>query len=409
MLMKQKTSRRAVQMVFLVSCVGTTAAVAGWAAWMRHADHGRRYADSLSRHFSTSVRIHQTEHLQPGKIRHTAFELPSLSGSQINLSAVSVTVHRHRAWCEIDVPELRVRQEAFPEFWKLALRCAHLSGDGTAVPWRFHADRVIVQHHGQELTLHDVKAGLESSDEQSRIWFEFEPAENSADTPARLRLTIPQTASNSRRLDVNTHGHALPAWLFHGIWSWGSAFGEQAAWQGGVHVTWHGSRWRVQAAKGTTWHEVPLQETLAAWLGGQCSGQASLRLNTAVWDGERLDHAVGRLETDAGAVNSQFLTQAAQLLGPTRPAVRAGTQGLAFRRLAVDFELNENGLALLGGCEPSKRAMMIAQDGSALLQVNPGRPLEWEKLIGARVPPGTPRIPATETALRAWKRLPMDK
>jgi hypothetical protein len=182
--------------------------------------------------------------------------------------------------------------------------------------------------------------------------------------------------------------------------------GPEAQWTGQVWPQWRKGKPEIILAGQFT--QVDLASLTRDLAREGLSGTALMRLDRARLADGRIEEAAGRLTASRGEVSTALLTAFKRCLQcPLADGVERLDVPLRYEQLAMDFALDERGVALRGRAEGNLPGAMLVGEFSTLL----GEPAEavqpLANLVRALAGEGATNLPATREAQRLARTLPL--
>jgi hypothetical protein len=137
-------------------------------------------------------------------------------------------------------------------------------------------------------------------------------------------------------------------------------------------------------------------------------GLASVSLRRCSLRHGRLETAAGTLSAGPGFVGRQFLAGAIESLELGWEQPLPADDMLAYDELALEFEVDHDGVRLAGRCRDAPAGSLLADRGQLLAGEPRRQPQPLASLVQMLAPPSAPPVPATREANWLLSVLPLD-
>ncbi len=311
-------------------------------------------------------------------------------------------------WIDQVHEHLLRREACWPDHvhWRidrLSIECTHEAGPSSQAPL-----------HVQNLTCE-----LDRPSFGSKLHVQFWLAQSLAGDPIQIKIERDRQPDGiTTRCEVDTKRHALPCWVLTSPYpAWRSRL-ESAKFCGSIWLECADETWNGEVAGDL--NHLLLDQLLAAPFPYELRGEAHVLGGHARIRAGRLEHLSGSLRAGPGMVSPSLcrdISQAWQTTAPPAPSAETDSSaGLPFTQLAAYFELDHEGLRLVGECDPSvaglvsgldsRESVLLMQERGPLVQTT-SQPLPSVELIKMLGTHGETLVPASPAALWLSARIPL--
>ena len=158
-----------------------------------------------------------------------------------------------------------------------------------------------------------------------------------------------------------------------------------------------------------SFQEVDLDAAVSEQLPHQLSGLATLRIERAVLDGDKLAELRGTLQAQNGTISRSLVTAAQEHLQLDSAAVADENSAapIPFRQLAIGFHLDGRALSLTGSADPTQDGMLAANAAGPILTAPARHSVPAVNVLRALLPDSEYQVPATRQTRALVNLLPM--
>lgn len=265
---------------------------------------------------------------------------------------------------------------------------------------------VVIRREGQSETLREFHCQWSAADSGAELQGEFQIAERIA-RPIQFSLIRSQN-STKRELEwqCDTHSARLPCRLLVDAWPALRRLGSECTFAGQIQVA-VGAELSGQLSG--TFHQLDCDTLISEHFPHQLSGLATCQVDQLRIERGKLTEIRGKLEAQSGSLSSSLLAAAAEHLGLEAllesPSERSNT-AVAFRRLAIGFQLDGENLTL-AAVSPTHKGVLIQSASGPLLTAPPDHRAPALGLVRTLLPANEYQVPATRQTAALVSLLPM--
>jgi hypothetical protein len=230
------------------------------------------------------------------------------------------------------------------------------------------------------VSLAGVDAWIGESELGPQLSAQFQLAGAPAAAPVQFDVVRENRSGTSpaTRFRLATGASPLPCWLLAGAIPELARLGEACEFQG--HLS-SAAGWRGEATLNGRLQRVDLQQLVARQFPHRLAGFADIALEASLHDG-RVQQASGELHSQNGLFGGSLAgaARANDLLKLDESAAALGTD-LRFEHLAFKFDLNHDGVQLIGLCDSIGDVVLTDPAGRPLLFRTAGARKPWLALL----------------------------
>lgn len=408
----QRVRRRICQATFCALCALPTTGLLAWTGLLRTAGHVSDCQRQFGSLLGMDVRFERVRYPQPGQTLYEGVELLDAESGLWIMRCRTLDVTRTGGRIALAPSDVQVAAERGERLMQLVLRRLTRELPGEEAIWLVPTT-VTLQSPGGAQTYDDVECRLETQPEQAAAVIRFRlPQTEGGEAPALsiMRQRNNGTAITTIRLD--TRGSSLPVAMFRPWLDLPALLGDDASFCGAVAIEHDGSAWSCEVAGDID--GIDLGTLVSRNLPHHLFGTARLRIDEARIVRGRLVTAEGELTSPAGTVGGPLLAAAVDCLGFRTLEIAGGglpfsiDKNHEFQELALQFAIDETGLALAAAGAEASGAIVLDNRGDALLFAPVDGRIPLVACIRALVPDNTLQVPATKetAALERWLPLP---
>jgi hypothetical protein len=269
---------------------------------------------------------------------------------------------------------------------------------------------VLLRFGDQHQTLEQAGGDLEVSADAVKLAVQFRLAGvRGAAEPLRLTVIRDRAESPPRtQWQLVTRGTALPCRLAAGFAPQLAHLGHDCQFSGVIHIgdSPHGVRGQVAG----TLFNVDLDALVTEQFPHQLSGQATVRIDQALVEKDKLIELRGAMQAHHGAISRSLVAAAAEHLGLTANATASeprGGENIAFRQLAIDFRLTGRSLTLAGSADPTTAGTLVGSASGPILSAPPDHAVAAAALLRTVLPNSELQVPAARQTMGLLNLLPV--
>ena len=310
---------------------------------------------------------------------------------------------RNDAW-QVTLVEPSIVRGALPTLVRRLHERAIAAAAQQAPPIRLAATQWILQGESESQSLSNLTANWESTTASSALTLRFAlPADEQ--TPMELRVTRNRQVTPPVTQIEWDCPVPLPGSLAAEFLPELAELGNQATISGSGRLLWEPDNLRGQLAGEV--RGIDLSRLIGERFPHLLTGQAQLKLDEATLDGGRLMSARGTLATSgSGRIGRSLLVAAQEHLALVAELPADDQESIAYRELALHFELRDQGLHLAG--IDDSQASLITTDAGPLLAAAPeGHQVPAIALVRTLVPNSRVQVPATKQTAALLRMLPL--
>jgi len=411
---------------WLLLGVGPLLAVSYWCLGRHGANQTAAEAQRLSRQLGVNVVLADLRHVLPGTLRYEGVALvdPESGQTLIRCRSIESRVHalpdaQHvsRPTLQLTCSEPELSADGCTELARLldlVMQSRLALGDLNLC---LTLGDVTIRAGTATHQLSDVKATVETVSGGIQAEMKFRLAGSGPGKPAWIKVDrYRQQSPPAMRIEIGTGDALLPCGLL--------ALVAPPFAQAGPGSWFQGWFWANRAAEANPpdglsgelagqFSGLDLDLLSSAWSVHKVSGTGQLVLH-ALFRGERLQWATGRLDAGPGVVSRSLLAQAEQL-GLARGVDPPGSNDLAaYDQLDVSFGIAPQGFRLEGNCNHTTPGTVLAERYQTLLAqrsvVDPAAPQPLypvEALVRVLAPADANLVPANAASARLLHLLPI--
>lgn len=425
-----RTRRRVVRALFVLLCLAPTAAVAAWVA--AHYLPGRHAAIETEwrQRLGLRVTIGRIAYPRPGEVRLTRLTLSDPETGVVVAQTPRVEIARRKfergATQVLSIETIEVDPARLAELRQVVERRLRW---GVDTPARIHAANVQWFGGGQPISSFQMQ--LEPLADGGQVSLSFRPADSPENSPIRFRAIRRHAAgAPTLRWELNTGQSAIPC-------SWFADLGvlDELAELGGSdnehsgrvapdrdalagntilpETRFSGYIWANQT-RGLWEAELTgqlvgsrLENLLPRESAARSTGPVHLWIERARLVAMRLEDATLRISAGPGEIDAAALGRWMRELGlrATAPPPVAGA--VSYDQIALRVSLDADGLNLRGACRNAPEGTVMIAGGRAVLYEPAARRLPLAAVVRAVTPAAHSYVPATESAQRLARWLPL--
>ncbi|MEO8499258.1 MAG: hypothetical protein ABI614_29685 [Planctomycetota bacterium] len=268
-----------------------------------------------------------------------------------------------------------------------------------------------------ELTLHGVSGASTANDVRCLVASNREHVEATLDFmlagfemrgPAQIQITRERGPGKTSTIwQIRTGGTPLPCNLAADYLAGLRSLGDRCRFQGTAWVQQDDSGWDGEVAG--QFLDADL-ERLVAPFPHKLSGTAEITLSHTSFERGKLVEAAGALKSNGGGVISRSLLTAAAAslkLGSNVTGDEQADTLLAYRQLALGFQIDAAGLQLSGLCDDHQEGVLLVGTSGNLLLDSRAELIPSIALVQALVPQTELQVPATSATEQLLRALPL--
>ena len=280
---------------------------------------------------------------------------------------------------------------------------------GTFPAVQARALELTLQGSPRPLTFTDVQCSVVPDEHAARTVLDFRVAGIEMPAPARIEIVRNRGAwPPTTGWEIRTGPVPLPCSLLTGYF--------ESLERLGPDCRFAGKAWAEQSSDGWNggltgqFHAVALDQVIEPF-PHKLSGTAQVVLEHLKFRGGRLYEAAGIVDCGGGVVSRPLLTRLADAYRCEKsPRLEQAESALIeFERLAVRFELGDEGLQLRGLCSDGAPGVLITDRGGPLVMEAETRPQPAMALAQALSPEGALQVPATTESDLLLRALPLPR
>lgn len=398
-----RTRRHVHVVLFGLLCLVPTAAVVGWAAWLRLPWYAADQAERLGLCLGLKVNLEGIRHPRPGLTVYEGLELcePATGRPILRCARLEARwqddmdfARQRRRFLMLQAPGVEVFAEQREEWPRLLdrLLAGRLGWSEACV--QFAAAEVVISGQPSLPKLAGVLGRFESLARGTWAGLAFP-----SDDPAGRLATVcfsreRQSQGSGLHVRVDTGQGAVACPLLALGWGGLALFGPQARFAGTIEAERTAGAWDGQVAG--HFSNVDLDVLVTQRFRWTLSGKAQLFLDQARVRRSRLQQAAGWVVvTQGGTVSRGLLELAAEHLGMAIPNQISAEPIQPFEQLGFWFALEEGKIRIQGRC-PLDRAdgtsVILGRQGPLLAGGEP-KPLPLVQLARVVAPAGVTQLP----------------
>ncbi|MDA1053492.1 MAG: hypothetical protein O3C40_23835 [Planctomycetota bacterium] len=267
-----------------------------------------------------------------------------------------------------------------------------------------------------ELTLHgesgastanDVRCLVSSDHGKVEATIDFMLAGFEMRSPAQIQIIRERgSAKTSTTWQLRTGGTPLPCSLAADYLAGLRSLGDRCRFQGTAWVQQDDHGWDGEVAG--QFLDADL-ESLVAPFPHKLSGTAEITLSHTSFQRGKLVEAAGSLTSNGGVISRSLLTAAAESLklGSNVVSDEQADTLLAYRQLALGFQIDATGLQLSGLCDGRQEGVLLVGTSGNLLLDSRGELIPSIAIARALVPQSELQVPATTATEQLLRALPL--
>lgn len=267
-----------------------------------------------------------------------------------------------------------------------------------------------------ELTLHGASGASTASDVRCLVAADQGKVEATIDfllagyemhAPAQIRLTRERIADNSSTSwQIRTGGTPLPCAMAADYLPALRSLGKDCRFQGTAWVQQDDQSWDGEIAGQFLGVDL---ERLVAPFPHKLSGTAEIALSHTSFRRGKLVEAAGALNSNGGVISRSLLTATAESLklGSGVSSDEQADTLLAYRQLALGFQIDDAGLQLSGLCDERQEGVLLVGTSGNLLLDSRAEVIPSIALARALVPQSELLVPATNATEQLLRALPL--
>jgi hypothetical protein len=407
----ETTRKHVCRLAFVALCVAPTLVVAAWIGGRHLPGRKGRIAQELGQRAGVHLKLADWKEPRPGLIRssgivvsdpRTALGLVDVEGVEIRSSGRQRLYLIERATIECEQLEC------------LAARISAWLGNLPAQDQEIRIGALQLKAGGSQLVLNNVQGRVEC-DASGRLQAQFtgfSVRSKSTDLPA-VKLTLAPCSEKTNASAVLTLETSMaPARLLAAVAPFFGSIGKTAGFEGSVRWTLDQSL--VRGSISGCVEKADLAAILPAGSPHEMRGLGTITFDELRWHGQRLERLTGSIRCDRAQVSQSLIEALEKNLRCPRMTVGQASaiepSIVELDAIAMRFQLDEQGLTVLGDCPTANGAAggCLAVSGGQPLVLQPpfhGIPVGF--LVQALSAPPTAWVPATREAVEMAERLPL--
>jgi len=407
--MHEATQRRLLRYSFLLFCVLPTLGVIGWSVAWSLPGHTASLERQLRHQLGVVIRLDGVTHLRPGAVRLDHVQLIDPETRQCLAEVASVKATRVDGTLYLAASNASLIHDQWQRLWRLLhdrVLCQDVLEGRSA---RFMCNELVVKSSEADFLL--VKLDGSIRHEQTSLRADLSCSWQLADeTVSPLELSVFRQRNTARphtEVSINTQSHLVPLGLLPPAVR--QRFSDQTRFAGTFRCILNDLFWNGQIHGQLK--NVDLKQLVAPECPHHLDVSTDIDQLHAEFGADGLKRAAGGCVADGGTVGRDLLLSLINhhlgSAGAALSASSASDQPLPIRRLALDWQIDEQGLAITGTCSsaesPTEQIAILGEAGP--LWNGPWhRVVHLEYFVRALVPPELQN--ASAVARRLQYRLP---
>jgi hypothetical protein len=413
--MHESTRRLICRSVFLLLCLLPTIAVSLWIGVIRSSTYQAMQRASwqreLSRQWGLTVTLQAVSQPRRGVTLLDGIRVCDPETEALIAEIRQVEVGAHGGSRVVIAAQPEVQGDQLARLWTAFHERFLRSDPGSVPPAQIHAGELTIhrEDRARSSTLTDVRCSIHVAVEGPQARFEFRDVALQMAEPARVRVTRNrQLSPPATRWELDTRGTPLPCSLLADHLPALRWLGAESTFQGSVDLTQMPGGWHGELAG--RFRSVDLDQLVSERYDHRLTGIAEVLLRRARFQHGKLSDAAGDLSCQGGIVSRSLLAQADKALGvvaDTRVRALEADMLWRYRELKFGFEINPEGLQIIGHCEHPSQGVVMTDQYGPLLTDQPREIAQVVALVQTLASPNGQQVPATAEAYQLLHVLPI--
>ena len=392
------TKIRLCRAAFIALCVVPTCAVVFWCVAVRLPIYRQIHERLIAAEFGLHAQLFRVTTPRPGTTIYERLDLFDPETKQLLARLPFVEMESGGADVTVTLPfPSIINGTRLDLVWQSAL--AHVRESRSWQRLRFEARNLTLHlNHGDDQTLTELHGEIRSGTDDAQMALSFRLAtsgENEAE-PSQVTLVRHRASKPTSEFQFITGNSPLPCCLAASVVPNINGLGKASTFQGTISATESGSGWTT-SLKGEL-VDVNLDGLFRGRFQHRLGGTARVRLDGVTVRGGRIEVAAGQMIAGPGVISRSLINSAQSSLKLNAlPAAMSGSSNvLNYHQLCLEFQVDADGITVLGTCPQQPGAILIDHQGLVLVRQGKNKRQPALNLLRTLVPNGELQVPVAQ-------------